>query len=133
MPLERSDVLLDLSNPDIVLGPHKRCPTECMLENGDPLVCKRARKVHVSTAETLTNASRDKENHGDRLSSMAPSTQLTHQSCPTNSTESGDDQTSDGAQAIVLKDSDEEGSDDKGDGGDLGEATDEDDDAELGM
>jgi len=104
-----------------------------MLENGDPLACKRARKVHVSTAETLTNASRDKENHGDRSSSMAPLTQLTRQSHPTNSTESGNDQTSDGAQAIVLEDSDEEGSNEEGDGGDSGEATDEDDDAELGM
>ena len=42
MPLKRSDAILDLSDPNIVLGPCKRHPTERLLENGDPLVCKKA-------------------------------------------------------------------------------------------
>ena len=42
MPLERTDAILDLSDPSIVIGPRKRHPTERLLENGDPLVYKRA-------------------------------------------------------------------------------------------
>jgi len=108
MPLKRSDAFLELSDPNIILGPHKHHSTECVLGNGDPLACKRARNVDVSTdvstATTVSNASRDKENH--RLSLMAPLTHLTHttspltssqSTCSTNSTKSGNDQTSDEA------------------------------------
>jgi len=61
---------------------------------------------------------------------------LTHPLCTTpnrqaiDHTESSDDGTSDGAQAIVVEDSDDMNNDW---GSDEGETTDEDDDAELGM
>jgi hypothetical protein len=61
MPLERSDAALDLSDPNVILGPRKRRPTERVLENGDPLACKRARHAKESTAVTVSNARTDKE------------------------------------------------------------------------
>jgi hypothetical protein len=120
MLLERSDTIHDLSDPNIVLGPRKHHLTERVLENGDPLACKKRRKVHVSTADVLA----DKE----KLT-VDTTPQLSQSTCPTNGTESGDDQpdqASDGVWAIVVDDSDDEGSDE-------GEVTDEDDNAELGM
>jgi hypothetical protein len=118
MPLERSDAIHDLSDPNIILGPCKRHLTERVLENGDPLACKKGRKVRVSTADVLA----DKEKL--TVDTMPQLSQLTR---PTDSTESGDnqpDQASDGVWAIVVDDSDDEGSDER-------EVTDEDDDAEL--
>jgi hypothetical protein len=109
MPLERSDALFDLSDPTIILGPRKRRPTERVLENGDPLVCKKARKMQ---AETSTHP----------IHTTPPSSQSI------NSTESNHDQTSDGTPAIVIDDSRE----DSEEGSDGGEITDEDDEAELG-
>ena len=132
MPLERSDAILDLSDPNTVLGPRKRRPTERILENGDPLACKRVRKAQASTAMTISNACADEQDH--TLSLMSPPTHLTSATCTTptprqatNHTNSNNDSTSDGPQAIVVEDSD--GSE----GSDEGEVTDEDDDAELGM
>jgi hypothetical protein len=120
MPLERSDAILDLSDPNLVLGPRKRRPTERLLENGDPLACKKGR-IHVSA----TNVSADKENltsSSPPIDTTPPSSQSTDL---TDSTESGDDDTSNGDQAIVVDDSNEEGSSE-------GEVTKEDDEAELG-
>jgi hypothetical protein len=119
MPLERSDAIHDLSDPNIVLGPCKRRLTKHVLENGDPLACKKGRKVHTSTADVLA----DKEKL--TVDTTPQSSQSTR---PTDGTESGDnqpDQASDGIRAIVVDDSDDEGSDER-------EVTDEDDDAELG-
>ena len=121
MPLERSDAIPDLSDPNIVLGPCKRHPTEHVLENGDLLACKKGRKVYTSTADVLAA---DKERL--TVDTMPQSSQLTR---PTDSTESGDnqsDQASDSIQAIVVDDSDDEGSDER-------EVTDESNDAELSM
>ena len=118
MPLERSNAILDLSDPNIVIGPRKRRPTERLLENGDPLICKKARNKG-----TLDNRT---------LSSMLPPA---HPRQATNSTESthGDDTTSDGAEAITVDDKEEShGGDDSDKGSNKGEATDENDDAELG-
>ena len=111
MPLKRSNAILDLSDPNLVLGPCKHRPTECLLENGDPLVCKKARNSSNKEAHTLL--------------SMLPPTHPIH-TMPnpgqaTNHTESSDNKT-----AIVVEDSDETESD-------VGETTDEDDKAELGM
>jgi hypothetical protein len=111
MPLDRSDPLLDLSDPAIILGPQKCCPTECVLENGDPLVCKKARKMDASTVEKP-----------ESLTHLIHTTPLPSQSI--DSTEGDCDQSSDGTQAIVIDDSNERSN--------RGEVTDEDDDAELG-
>ena len=104
MPLDRYDAIPDISDPSIIIGPRKCHQTERVLENGDPLTYKRARKTHVSTPVTATNASRpsaDKENLTMlTLSSMPQST------CPDSN----------------------EGGDERG-----GEVTDEDEDAELSM
>src|SRR5260221_1425816 len=122
MPLERSNAILDLSDPNTVLGPRKRRPTERVLENGDPLACKRVRTAEGSIAA-------DKEDR--TLSLTLLPTHLPH-TAPnpkqaTNDAEGGDDRTSDGPQAIVVEDSaSDEGSDE-------GEVTEDDDDAELGM
>jgi hypothetical protein len=105
MPLERCDAIPDLSDPNIVLGPRKRRPTKRVLENGDLLACKKGR-AHASTADV----SADKEG-------------LT---IDTDGTESSDDQASGGIQAIVVDNSDDEGSEER----EVDE--DEDDDAELG-
>jgi hypothetical protein len=121
MPLQRSDAILDLSDPDIILGPRKRHPTKRLLENGDPLACKKARRnqasiADVSDKEKLSLCSMPLSSHP--IDTMPPPTLST---CPTNDTESGNDEASDGVQAIVVNNSNEE------------EATDKDDDAELGM
>ena len=124
MLLERSDAILNLSDPNVVLEPCKCHPTECVLENGDPLVCKRERKSHMFT---VSNASADKK----KLTSLMPpsthlvhttppSSQTTQSTHPTDSAESSDGQASDG-EVIVVNDSNEEG-----------EVTDEDNDMELG-
>lgn len=131
MPLERSDAILDLSDPNIVVGPRKHRPTKRLLENGDPQVCKKMRLDHLSTSMTVSTASADK---GDLTLPLMPP--LTHPTHPapgprpaTDCTEGSDDKHSDGAQAIVVEDSDKEESDE---GSDEGTTTEEDDDAELG-
>jgi hypothetical protein len=121
MLLQRSDAILDLSDPDIVLGPHKRHPTKCLLENGDLLACKKARRNQASIADV---SDKEKVPLCLTLLSSPPSDTtppLPLLTCPTNDTKSGNDEASDGVQAIVVDDSNE------------GEATDKDDDAELGM
>lgn len=136
MLLERSAPILDLSDPNIVLGPRKRRPTERLLENGDPLASKKLRKDNASpgnTGATVSNASADKGKH-----TLSPIMLLPTQSPHTmpHAREATNDGTSDVAQAIVVDDSDEErcnegthGSDEV----DEGATTDEDDDAELGV
>ena len=128
MPLERSDALLDLSDPNIVLGPRKHHATERLLENGDPLAYKKSKAV--------SSASADKDNHTSSSSLMPPPTHPT----PTvpdprqtiKRTERSDDRASDGAQEIVVDSSEESDSADDGTGSDEGGSTEEDDDAKLG-
>ena len=134
MQLERSDAFLDLSDPNIVVGPRKRRPTERLLENGDPLACKKVKK-HAKDLENM-------EKHTPL--SMPPPTPvadatLAGQARQTmHSAESTVDRARDEAEAIVVEDTDEENhSANKGgvqnDDVDEGETTDEDDDSELGM
>ena len=126
MPLERSYAILDLSDPNIVLGPRKRRPTERVLENGDPLA-KKARNMHASTSVTVNDVADASADKGKRtLSTMPPAPPSSQSTHPTDSAESSDDQDSDRVQAIVVDDDDKKGSDE-------GDVTDEDDDAELGM
>ena len=118
MPLERFDAFADISDPNIIVGPCKCRPTECLLENGDLLVHKRARNANINTS----GASANKENltvlPPSSPSSVPPSSQAGNQSDSNGGHEGHDAPTSDNAQVIVL-DSDEE--------------TDEDDDSELGI
>lgn len=133
MPLERSDAFLDLSDPNIVLGPRKRRATECLLENGDPLAYKKNKADHVSTGMTVSSASADKDNH--TLSSMPSQTHPTH-TIPdprqaTKRTKRSNDKASGGAQSIVVEDS-EDGDEGTRSDEDEGASTEEDDNAELG-
>jgi len=136
MPLEQSDALLNLSNPNIIIGPRKCRATERLLENGDPLVRKKNKAV--PTGMTVISASADKDKLDNHPLSSKPPLPLTHptHTAPgprkvTNHTEGGDDKASDGAQAIVVEDS-SEGESDEGTGSDEGASTEEDDDTELG-
>ena len=126
MTLNRSDAIADLSDPNLVLGPCKCRPTEQLLENGDLLVCKKAR---------------------NESGSMLPLSSLTHPTHPTDampnpgqatncaetrSSNCHNNVTSDEGEVIVVNDSDDT---DEGESeGETveGESTDEDDDAELG-
>jgi len=47
MPIERQNAVLDLSDPNIILGPHKCHATE-HLENSDPLAAKKKQSDKVS-------------------------------------------------------------------------------------
>jgi len=60
MPLEQSNALLNLSDPNIIIGPHKHHATERLLENGNPLVWKKNKAV--PTGMTVSSASADKDN-----------------------------------------------------------------------
>jgi len=113
MPLQRSDAILDLSDPNIVLGPRKCHPTEHLLENGDPLASKKVKYI-LSSMPTLT----------------CPMPMHTMPSPGQNHAKSSDDRTLDEGQAIVVEGSDRAESD-----GETveDETTEEDDDAELGM
>jgi hypothetical protein len=117
MLLERSDAILDLSDPNIVLGPCKCRPTEHLLENGDPLACKKGRKVLTSTDVTVSDGSADT----DKLKPSLTSPSIPSSSQSTGPTDSAKD-TNDKA-IEVDDDSDDEGS--------KMEATNEDDDAKL--
>jgi len=130
MPLERSNAIPDLSDPNIVLGPRKRRPTERILENGDPLTYKKAKKDNV----IISHACVDK---GNCTSSLMPlPTHLTH-TVPhamgaADNAEHNNDRSSTGAlgnKVIMVEDSDGEEDDW---GSDKEATTDEDDDAELG-
>ena len=141
MPLERCDAILDLCDPNIVLGPRKRRATERLLENGDPLAWKK-KKMALSTDVTVSNTHADE---GDHTSSLTPPQPPLAHIAPnprqaTNLTESSDDRPSDKAPAIVVEDSNEEASSNGSDkgrsdegGSDKGESTEEDDKAELSM
>jgi len=135
MPLERSDALLDLSDPNIVIGPHKCHATKCLLENGDPLVQKKNKAVPTGMTVSSASADKDKLDNHPLSSKLLPLTHPTH-TAPgprevTNHTEGGNDKASDRAQAIVVEDS-SEGESDEGTGSDEGASTKEDDDTELG-
>jgi len=69
MSLERSDAILDLSDRNIILGPRKCRATEHVLENRDPLACRKKRK-ELSTDVTVSNAHVDEGDH--TLPSMLP-------------------------------------------------------------
>ena len=75
MPLERCDAILDLSDPNIVLGPRKRRATERLLENGDPLAWKK-KKMDLSTDATVSNAHADEGGHTSSL--VSPQAPLAH-------------------------------------------------------
>ena len=129
MPLDQSDACLDLSDPNIVLGPCKCHPTEHLLKNGDLLFQKKVRKV--SAAVAVSNALADTENHtfSSLVPPPVPSTLIAAPSgCPTpasrptlatqprkmrttDSAKSSDDDdgTSDEAQVIMVEDDDEGG------------------------
>ena len=131
MLLERSDAILDLSDPNVVLGPHKRRPTECLLGNGDPLVCKKKKKDQgdVSTGMTVSSAT-DNGNH--ILSSMPPP--LTNQAhTALNAGQNTNHAQSHGAQAMMVDNDEEESLESDGDNEDEGATTKEDDNAELCM
>ena len=133
MLLERSDAILDLSDPNVVLGPRKRRPTERLLGNGDPLVCKKKKKDQgdVSTGVTVSSAT-DNGNH--ILSSMPlplPPSLMNQAHTALNMGQNTNHTQSHGAQAIVVDDDDEESLESNGDDEDKGATTEEDDDAEL--
>ena len=134
MPLERSYAIADLTDPNIVVGTRKCRPTECLIENGDPLAHKKARKV----LKDLENM----EKH--TALSMPPPTRVAHAmpALParqtTQSTEGVVDRVPDPAGAIVVADTDDEenGSADEGSTRIVRideETTEEDDNTKLGM
>jgi hypothetical protein len=131
-----SDTQPNTPGPNIVLGPHKHCPTHRLRENGDPLACKRARKGAPSAAPTASASPAlqvlNSGAIGAGVSTPAANRPLLLQGCDTAN--SSNDGASDGVdiQPIDVDDSDLE---------DSGEASksqvgltelDEDDDTELG-
>jgi len=109
-PLKRSDALLNLSDPNIILGPHKRCATEHLLENGDLLAWKKKKVDNASTGMTVSSASTDKDKSDNHtLSSMPPPTHPIHTTPgprqATSSVEGCDDRASKRAQVIEVEDS----------------------------
>ena len=120
MPLERSDAIADFSDPNIVIGPRKRRPTERVLENGDPLVRKKARNNSMLMTSPPTQPTHTMPNPGQTTNHV-------------ESSDCGDNVTSDEGQAIVVEDTDDADEEKKDRESVEGEITDEDDDAELGM
>ena len=123
MPLQRSDAIANLSDPNIILGPRKRRPTKRLLENGDPLVYKKAKDNSIK--ENYTPSSMPTPTH---LAHTVPNPERT--TADAASSDYSDERSSNDVQAIMVDDCDEAGSD-----GETieGEPTDEDDDTELGM
>jgi len=120
MLLKRSDAIADLSDPNIVIGPRKCCPTKRVLENGDPLIHKKARNKSNSMLPPPTCPTHAMPNPG----------QTTNHA---ESSDCGDNTTLDEGWAIMVEDTDD-ADEDESDGETVeGETTDEDDDAELGM
>jgi len=80
MLLEKSDTIPDLSDPNVILGPHKHHPTECLLGNGDPLVCRKKKKDQddVSIGATVSSAI-DNSNHISSSMPPPPLLSLTNQ------------------------------------------------------
>jgi hypothetical protein len=126
MTLNRSDAIADLSDPNLVLGPRKRRPTERLLENGDPLVRKKARNESGSMLllSSLT--------HPTHPTDAMPNPGQATNRAETGSSDCHNNATSDEGEAIVVDDSDD--ADEGETEGETveGESTDEDDDAELG-
>ena len=89
-----------------------------MLENRDPLACRKKRK-ELSTDATVSNAHVDEGDH--TLPLMLPQLPVAH-------TKHSDDRPSGKAPVIVVEGSDKEESNDGSDGG---ESTEEDDEAKL--
>jgi hypothetical protein len=122
MPLQRSDAITDLSDPYIILGPRKCHPTERLLENGDPLIYKKARDNSIK--ENYTSSSMPTPTH---LTHIVPNPERT--TTDAVSSDCSDERTSDDTQAIMVDDNDEAGSDRETV---EGETTDKNDDTELG-
>lgn len=130
MPLERCNAVLDLSDPTIILGPRKCCPTERVLENGDPLASKKKRRDNVSSSNTGVTGSNVTKPCADKRKDMAHTLslilplppQLAHtlphatQRDTVNHSQHND---TEGADAIIVEDE--------------GAITEEDDVAELGQ
>ena len=95
IPLERSDIILDLSDPNLAVGPRKRRPTERVLENGGPLVRKKATKNTKLDNHTLSTSSTPAPT--PLAHSMPNPRQSTNNAASATST---DGRTSDGAEAF---------------------------------
>jgi len=48
------------SEPASTIGPHKRCPTECVTDNGDPLVQKKAKMASANANTSSATATSTK-------------------------------------------------------------------------
>ena len=133
MPLEKSDAILDLSDPNVVLGPRKCRPTEHLLGNGDPLVCKKKKKDQddVSTG-TMVSSTTDNGNYILSLMLPPPPLSLINQAhTALNVGQNTNHTQSHGAQAIMVDDDDEESLESHGTDEDEGATTEENDNAEL--
>jgi len=133
MLLEKSDAILDLSDPNVILGPCKYCPTECLLGNGDPLVCKKKKKDQddVSTG-TMVSSTTDNGNYILSLMLPSPPLSLINQAhTALNVGQNTNHTQSHGAQAIMVDDDDEESLESHGTDEDEGATTEENDNAEL--
>ena len=133
MLLERSDAILDLSDPNVVLGPCKCHPTKHLLGTRDPLVCKKKKKDQgdMSTGIMVSSAT-DNGNH--ILSSMPPPPPpplMNQAHTALNAGQNTNHAQSHGAQAIMVDDDKEESLESDGNDEDKGATTEEDDDAEL--
>jgi len=101
MPIERQNAVLDLSDPNIVLGPRKRRATERLLENGDPLAAKKKRSDKVSP-QSLGNV-------GDTGTTDSSAEETT-----------GTPDVAAAAQAITIEDGDKGATTDEDDDAELG-------------
>jgi hypothetical protein len=99
MPLKRSNTILNLSDPNIILEPHKHRPTECLLENRDPLIYKKARYTS------------DQKNQPSTLLPTHPMHTMPDPGQAIDHAESNNSRTSDETHVIVIEDSDEANSD----------------------
>jgi len=134
MPLERSNALPDLSDPNIIIGPWKRQPTECLLENRDPLACKKVKKnlkdLENVEKHTLLSMPPPAPTHVAHAMPAMQAMQATH------SAESTNDRVCDEVEAIMVEDTDKEkthGADEGSVQDDEGATTNEDDNSEMRM
>jgi len=134
MPLERSNALPDLSDPNIVIGPRKHRPTERLLENGDPLACKKVKKnpkdLENVEKHTLLSMPLPAPTHVAHAVPAMQAMQATHSAESTNA------RVRDEAEAIMVEDTDEEkthGTDKGSVQDDEGVTTNEDDNSEMCM
>jgi hypothetical protein len=127
MPLNRSDAIADLSDPNLILEPHKHCPTECLLENGDLLVCKKARNDLGSMLlpSPLT--------HLMHLTDAMPNPRQATNCAETRSSDCCNNVTLDEGETIVVDDSNNANEGETEGESVEGESTNKDDDAKLDM